>query len=72
METDPCQSLKAELLVASGALKSHMASWEYAFAMAGGCSGARDHPSHKATRARTAQLVGRYRDLRAQLSEHEL
>ena len=72
MDTDPRVGLRAALTVASGELKAHMASWEYAFAMAGGCSGAREHPSHAATRARTDELVGRYRDLRAQLSEHEI
>lgn len=72
MDTDPRARLTAELSAANGELKAHMASWEYAFAMAGGCNGARDHPTHAATRARTDELVGRFRDLRAQLSEHEL
>jgi hypothetical protein len=34
--------------------------------------GASDHPKHAATRARTAELTGICRDLRARLAEHEL
>lgn len=37
------ESLKAELAKATAELKAHIASWEYAFAMAGGCHGGRDH-----------------------------
>jgi hypothetical protein len=53
-------------------LKAHMATWEYAFAMGGGCHGGREHPVHWATRARTEELAARCRDLRAQLAEHQL
>jgi hypothetical protein len=49
-----------------------MASWEFAFAMAGGCHGGRDHPLHWKTHARTEQLSARCRELRAQLAEFEL
>jgi hypothetical protein len=48
-----------------------MASWEYAFAMAGGPHGGREHPTHWATRARTEELVARRRALAAQVAEHE-
>lgn len=48
-----------------------MATWEYAFAMAGGCHGGRDHPVHWATHARTDRLKDRCRNLRARLAEFE-
>ena len=64
--------LQAELEVATAELQAHLASWEYAFAMAGGAYGGREHPTHEATRRRTEALVARCRDLRAQLAEHEL
>jgi hypothetical protein len=66
------ERLKAELERATEELKAHMASWEYAYAMAGGAGGGREHPVHEATRRRTEVLVRRCRDLRAQLAEHEL
>jgi hypothetical protein len=64
--------LKRELEAATAELKRHMASWEYAFAMAGGANGGRDHPAHEATRRRTEALVARCRDLRARIAEHEV
>jgi hypothetical protein len=64
--------LEAELADARAALRGHMASWEYAFAMAGGCHGGGDHPVHRATRARTDELMRRCRDLEARLAEHVL
>jgi hypothetical protein len=64
--------LKAEFAAATAELKAHMASWEYAFAMASGHYGGRNHPQHCETRARTEQLTIRCRDLRSQLAEHEL
>lgn len=66
------EGLKAELDAATEELKAHMASWEYAFAMAGGAYGGREHPVHEATRRRTDELQARCRDLRARLAEHEL
>jgi hypothetical protein len=66
------ERLKAELDAATEELKAHMASWEYAFAMAGGAYGGREHPVHEATRRRTDDLQARCRDLRARLAEHEL
>jgi hypothetical protein len=63
--------LETELARATAELKAHMATWEYAFAMAGGCHGGRDHPVHWATRARTDELMARCRDLRARLAEYE-
>lgn len=64
--------LETELAEARAALLAHTASWEYAFAMAGGCHGGGDHPAHRATRARTDELVRRCRDLEARLAEHVL
>jgi hypothetical protein len=66
------ERLQAELEEATRELKAHMASWEYAFAMAGGPNGGGDHPLHAATRRRTEALTQRCRDLRARLAEHEL
>jgi hypothetical protein len=65
-------ALKAELAEADAALKAHLASWEYAFAMGSSRDGASEHPKHAATRARTAELTGRVKDLKARLAEHEL
>lgn len=62
--------LREKLADAEAELKRHMASWEYAFAMGQSCHGGSEHPVHWATRARTAQLRARCRDLRAQLAEH--
>jgi hypothetical protein len=66
------ERLRTELDVAMAELKAHMASWEYAYAMAGGAYGGREHPVHARTRERTALLEARCRDLRARLAEHEL
>jgi hypothetical protein len=63
--------LEGELAGATAELKAHIASWEYAFAMAGGCHGGRDHPVHWATQSRTEQLIARCRELRARLAEYE-
>jgi hypothetical protein len=66
------ESLKAQLDQAEQDLRAHMASWEYAFAMAGGANGGGEHPVHQATRRRTEVLVRRCAELRARLAEHEL
>lgn len=66
------ERLKADLAEADAALKAHMASWEYAFAMGASREGASQHPKHAATRARTVELSMRVKDLRARLAEHEL
>jgi hypothetical protein len=65
-------ALKAELAEAEAALKAHLASWEYAFAMGSIRDGGSEHPKHAATRARTAELTCRCKDLRARLAEHVL
>jgi hypothetical protein len=67
---DALERLQADLAAADAELRAHMASWEYAFAMAGGTHGGREHPTHWATRARTDELVARRRALAAQLAEH--
>ncbi len=51
-------------------MKAHLASWEYAYSMAGGCHGGREHPVHWLTRARTDELRTRCDALRARLAEH--
>jgi len=65
------QAIESELTHARAELHAHMASWEYAFAMAGGSNGGREHPVHWATRARTEALLERCRDLEARLAEHD-
>jgi hypothetical protein len=72
MAADLLQRLRTQLAQAEADLKSHMASWEYAFAMGAGGDGSRNHPAHRKTRARTDQLLARCRDLQARLAEHEL
>jgi len=64
--------IETELAEAQAALRTHQASWDYAFAMAGGCHGGAEHPAHRATRARTDELVRRCRDLQARLAEFAL
>jgi len=71
-EPDVLERLKAELADAEAELRTHMASWEYAFAMGSSAGGGRDHPKHRETRERIERLVIRCRDLRARLAEHEL
>jgi hypothetical protein len=66
------ERLQAELEAATAELKAHMASWEYAYAMAAGGYGGREHPVHWETRRRTEQLQRRVRDLRARLAEHDV
>lgn len=64
-------ALTAQLAHAAAELKAHMASMEYAYAMGSTRDGAREHPLHWATRARTDQLVARVEALRARLAEYE-
>jgi hypothetical protein len=66
------ERLREELDAATKELKAHMASWEYAFAHAGGPNGGAVHPKHAATRQRTEELRTKVRDLKARLAEHEL
>ena len=66
------EELRQQLDQATAELKQHMASWEYAYAHAGGPNGGADHPVHARTRERTEQLRNRVKDLRARLAEHEL
>lgn len=72
MQPELLEHLRAQLARAEADLKAHMASWEYAYAMGGGRDGARNHPAHQRTRARTDELVCRCRDLKAQIAEHRL
>ena len=64
--------LQAQLTQATAELRGHLASWEYAFAMAGGCHGGSEHPLHWATHARTEKLTARCRGRRAQLAQFEV
>ena len=66
------EHLRAQLEAATNELAAHVASWEYAYAMAAGPNGGRDHPLHEQTRRRTEALRARCEDLRARLAEHEL
>ena len=66
------ERLKMELARATAELNAHMATWEYAFAMAGGCHGGRDHPVHWVTQARTDELMANCRELRTRLAEYEV
>lgn len=72
MEGPDPEQLTSELAEAKAELKAHMATWEYALAMGASRDGARDHPVHRETRARTERLLGRCKDLRARLAEYEL
>jgi hypothetical protein len=63
------QTVEAELARATAELRAHMASWDYAFAMAAGCDGGHNHPAHREARARAERLAERCRDLRARLAE---
>jgi hypothetical protein len=62
--------LRAQYEQASGELRAHLASWEYAFAMAGGCHGGAEHPTLRAVREETDRLHARCRNLKARLAEH--
>jgi hypothetical protein len=66
------ERLRAELEAATAELKEHLASWAYAYAMAGGANAGGEHPVHAETRRRTEELQARCRDLRARLAEHDL
>ena len=63
--------LQAQLAEAQAALRAHVGSWEYAFAMGSSRHGGTDHPRLRAARAKTVELEQRCRDLRARLSEFE-
>ena len=64
------EHLRAELETATAALRELMASWPYAFAMAGGCHGGAEHPTLRAVRHEVAELRTRCGDLEAQIAEH--
>jgi hypothetical protein len=64
------EDLRAELEEATAALREHLASWPYAYAMAGGCHGGANHPSLRAVRDEVDALRERCRDLKARIEEH--
>jgi hypothetical protein len=63
------EHLRAELEEATAALREHLASWPYAFAMAGGCHGGAEHPTLRAVRDEVDRLRARRRDLEARIAE---
>jgi hypothetical protein len=64
------EDLRAELEEATAALRAHLASWPYAYAMAGGCHGGANHPALRAVRDEVDRLRARCRDLKARIAEH--
>jgi hypothetical protein len=64
------EHLRAELEATTAALRKHLASWPYAYAMAGGCHGGAEHPTLVAVRDEVDRLRTRCADLRAMLAEH--
>ena len=69
---DALDTLRSQLAAAEAELRAHMASWDYAFAMGSSRDGASNHPRHRKTREHTDVLVGRCRDLRARVAEHDV
>ncbi|MEA2279331.1 MAG: hypothetical protein QOI62_815 [Solirubrobacteraceae bacterium] len=63
------EDLRVELEEATATLRAHLASWPYAFAMAGGCHGGAEHPALRVVREEVDRLQVRCRDLRARLGE---
>ena len=64
------EDLRAELETATAALREHLASWQYAYAMAGGCHGGAEHPALCAVRDEVDRLRTRCGDLQARIAEH--
>jgi hypothetical protein len=64
------EDLRTELEKARAALREHLASWPYAFAMAGGCHGGAEHPALRAVRDEVERLRTRCGDLEARIAEH--
>jgi hypothetical protein len=63
------EDLHAELEATTAALREHLASWPYAYAMAGGCHGGANHPALRAVRDEVDRLSARCRDLKARIAE---
>jgi hypothetical protein len=64
------EHLRAELEKATLALRELLASWPYAYAMAGGCHGGSEHPTLRAVRDEVEELRARCGDLEARIAEH--
>jgi hypothetical protein len=64
------EDLRAEFEAATAALREHLASWPYAYAMAGGCHGGAEHPALRAVREEVERLRARCGDLQARIAEH--
>jgi hypothetical protein len=63
------QDLRTELEEVTAMLRERVASWPYAFAMAGGCHGGAEHPTLRAVRDEVDRLRERRRDLEARIAE---
>ena len=61
-------TLHERLTGAETALRVHLASWEYAYAMSSPCQGGTEHPTLRAARTRADRLGADVDDLRAQVS----
>ena len=61
--------LQAQLDEATAQLRTHLASWPHAFAMAGSWHGGGEHPALRAVREENDLLRARCRDLRARIAE---
>ena len=64
------EDLRAELEKATAALREHLASWPYAYAMAGGCHGGAEHPTLRAVRDEVDRAAHPLRRPRARIAEH--
>jgi hypothetical protein len=63
------QDLRTELEEVTAMLRERVASWPYAYAMAGGCHGGAEHPTLRAVRDEVDRLRERRRDLEARIAE---
>ena len=55
--------MNEELAKAKEALRAHLASWKYAFAMAAICQGGKDYPVFVDARKKADELVCRLKEL---------
>jgi len=64
------QDLQAELDDAMAEVRTHLASWPEAFAMAAGGNGGPEHPALRDVGEENDRLRARCRNLRARIAEH--
>jgi hypothetical protein len=72
LQSEQISQLRIEFEEASAELKTHMASWEFAFAMGDSHHGGANHPTHLETREKTEKLVARYNAVKARIAEFVL